>query len=68
MSGVAFSGFGVMPAALNPTFNHKDTNNTKHTPDISVRTLFVSLCLGGRLLSRSWGAGRALTWLRMQLS
>jgi hypothetical protein len=27
---------------LNPTLNHQDTKSTKHTPDISVRTLFVS--------------------------
>jgi len=43
-------------ATLDPTLNHEDTKSTKHTPDIPVRTLFVSLCLSGEFLSRFWGA------------
>ena len=45
----------------NPTLNHQDTKSTKHTPDIPVRTLFVSLCLCGELLSRFWGPSVYLT-------
>ncbi len=33
-----------------PELNHQDTKNTKQTPDMSVLTLFVSLCLCGDFL------------------
>jgi hypothetical protein len=33
-------------------FDHKDTKNIKQTPDIPVRTLFVTLWLCGNLPSR----------------
>jgi hypothetical protein len=47
-----------VPTTLNPTLNHQDTKNTKHTPNISVRTLFVSLSLFGEIPSLFWGATR----------
>jgi hypothetical protein len=35
--------YGAAAHVLNPTLNHQDTKSTKHTPDISAGTIFVSL-------------------------